>query len=143
MTQLAHANAVTDALERPALSRTARLERWAELLERQPNRQLNTLRQTEHRDRDARNAMRVVDSPISVAFDDALLKYQGLTGDTYGEALGFFQLNDHELHNILCYCHYGPTVSAGEAALLVRRVIARSTRPNLLARLRQLLGRAG
>jgi hypothetical protein len=53
-----------------ALSRTERLERWADLLEREPDRCLGTLAGTEYARTEERDAMRSAGSPITVAFDD-------------------------------------------------------------------------
>jgi hypothetical protein len=59
---------------RPAMTRSQRLERWAELLEREPNRRLNALTGTEYQPSDTRATMRSSDSPLSVAFDDPVLR---------------------------------------------------------------------
>ncbi len=54
---------------RQIMSRNERLERWVELLERNPDRRLSTLHQTEYQPARERAAMRSDGSPISVAFD--------------------------------------------------------------------------
>jgi hypothetical protein len=108
---------------RPAMTRSQRLERWAELLEREPNRRLNALTGTEYQPSDTRATMRSSDSPLSVAFDDPVLRAEGLTGDDYGEAKRFFELSDRQLHNIVCYCHHGMTMTADTAARHVRAAI--------------------
>lgn len=105
------------------MTRTQRLERWAELLEQQPGRILAALEGTEHRPPPDRDVMRGDGSPISVAFDDPTLRAEGLEGDNYGEAKRFFELNDHQLHEIVCYCHVGATMHAGRAAQCVRAAI--------------------
>jgi hypothetical protein len=127
-----------DSPAAPALSGLERLERWAELLEQDPTRQLSTLFETEYQLVGVRETMRASASPISVAANDPLLRAEGLAGDTYGDARRFFALSDHELHNVLCYCHYGATVQAGTAARAVRSVIASRTRPGLVERVRTL-----
>ena len=101
---------------RPPMTRAERLERWAQLLEREPQRQLATLHGTEFRLWTARDQMRSEGSPISVASDDPVLRAEGLTGDTYGEARRFFELSDWQLHEVLCYCHAGTSMSAAAAA---------------------------
>lgn len=49
------------------ISRTKRLERWAELLEQNPTRPLATLHQTEYQPIRARGAMRADGSPFSAS----------------------------------------------------------------------------
>lgn len=107
----------------PAMDRTQRLERWAKLLERQPNRLLTALIGTEYRSSPEREIMRGEGSPISVAFEDSILRDEGLKDDTYGEAKRFFELTDNELHEIVCYCHVGETMQSSWAALSVRAAI--------------------
>ena len=113
----------SDEPRTPVLSRTARLERWADLLERDPLRHLNTLPGTEYEESVARNRMRIADSPISVAFGDPVFRMDGLKGDTYGDAKRFFDLTDWQLHEIVCHCHYGGKMTAGAAAGRVRGAI--------------------
>jgi hypothetical protein len=102
------------------MDRTQRLNRWSDLLERQPTRLLTALTGTEYRATLERDAMRSDNSPISVAFEDKLLRDQGLQDDTYGEAKRFFELTDNQLHEIVCYCHVGATMQASRAAASVR-----------------------
>jgi hypothetical protein len=116
-----------------AATRIERLERWAELLERNPTRALATLHQTEHQPIAERYAMRGNGSPISVAFDDPILRAAGLESDSYGEAKRFFELSDNQLHNLVCYCHFGTTVSAATAAHHIRTTLMRP--PGLVGRL--------
>src|SRR5262245_36002918 len=105
---------------RPALTRRERLQRWAELLERQRDRRLATLHGTEYQPPERRAEMRSSDSPITVAFDDPVLRADGLKSDTYGEAKRYFELSDWQLHEIVCYCHLGETMSAASAAKRVK-----------------------
>ena len=121
----------------PAMSRRERLERWAELLERNPQQPLSTLHETEYRPALERAAMRSDCSPISVAFDDAVLRAAGLENDSYGEAKRFFELTDNQLHRLVCYCHFGATLSAANAAHHVRAISTGAHR-GLLARLRDI-----
>lgn len=126
--------------ERPAMTRAERLERWAELLERQPDRRLATLHQTEYQPFGTRDTMRSDGSPISVAFADPVLRAEGLNGDSYGEARRFFELTDGQLHEILCYCHFGETVNAAAAAQYVREAL-RPREPGLFARMQAAIVR--
>lgn len=109
---------------RTPLTRDERLIRWAELLERQPERRLNTLLETEYQAWETREAIRVANSPISVAFDDPVLRADGMKDDCYGEAKRFFGISDQQLHSIVCYCHFGTTMSAEAAALRIRSTVA-------------------
>jgi hypothetical protein len=125
----------------PVMSRSERLERWAVLLEQQPNRRLNTFFETEYENPARRDALRPIGSPISVAFEDPRLRAAGLKGDTYGEAKGFFDVSDWELHMIVCYCHYGAIMSARTAASAVRAIIAETAHPSVVGWARRHLDR--
>lgn len=106
------------------LTRDQRLERWAVALERLGDAPLRTLRETEHKHHYKRLLMREDNSPLTVAYDEPILRSAGLQDDTFGEARYFFGLSDWDLHNILCYCHSGATVRASDAASRVRAVRA-------------------
>lgn len=120
-----------------SLTRKERLERWAELLDQSRNRHLATLYETEHQSAVMRNTLRSDGSPISVAFDDPILRAAGLEDDTYGEALRFFELRHWQLHDVICYCHFGATVHAETAAGIVRSILS-GKRSGLAGRLRAL-----
>ena len=102
------------------MSRRERLERWAELLERQPNRRLSTIEGTEFGSRREREAKRADHSPLTVAFEDPALRAEGLRGDRVGDAVEFFDLSHDEVHRLVCYCHHGQTVAPGIIATRVR-----------------------
>ena len=108
----------------PAMTRGKRLERWAELLEREPNRRFATLHQTEYQPIESRGTMRSVGSPISVAFDDPILRAEGLEDDSYDSAKRFFEITDRQLHEIICSCNYGTSMTGGIAARHVRAAMA-------------------
>jgi hypothetical protein len=110
-------------IHRPPMTRAERLQRWAELLERQPERRLVTLSGTEHVAPDLRAMMRAKDSPISVAFEDPQLRAEGLSDDSYGEAKRFFELTDWQLHEIVCHCYHGARMPASAASRGIRRAI--------------------
>jgi len=121
----------------PRMSTQERREHWAQLLEREPDRRLRTLYETEYQPYSLRETMSCDDSPVSVAFADEVLRDQGLADDTYGEAKRFFDLSDRQMHGILCYCCYGKTMSASTAAQAIRRVIAAENHPSWFTRLCQ------
>jgi hypothetical protein len=119
----------------PALTRQERLELWAERLERNPQRLLRALHETEYQRPNVRDGMRRDDSPISVALEEPALRASGMASDTYGEAKRFFELNDEELHRVVCYCHYGDNLSAAAAARAVRTILS-GRQPGMFARIR-------
>ncbi len=103
-----------------------RLERWADLLEQNPNRLLRPFDRLEYiRDARVRHAQRVGDSPLTVAFEDPVLRSEGLKSDSVGDAMKFFDLSDNTTHYILCYCHLGPEVTGGFVASRIRQFATR------------------
>lgn len=116
---------ITTELQPPVMDRRQRLERWAELLGRDPDHSLAALHGTEYRSSIDRDAMRCEGSPLTVAFNDPVLRGQGLSNDTYGEAKRFFDVSDEQLHEIVCYCHVGDMMMASRAACCVRLAIGR------------------
>lgn len=127
---------VDQGYPRQTMSRSERLERWAQLLERNPQRRLTTLRETEYQPDSARTIMRADGTAISVAFHDPVLRDAGLKNDSYGEAKRFFELTDGQLHEVICYCHLGETVSAATAARHIRWVLT-GKQPGMLARMHE------
>jgi hypothetical protein len=117
-----------------AMSRRERLEHWAELLERQRNRRLSTIEGTEFGSRRERDAKRADHSPLTVAFEDPVLRIEGLRSDRVGDAAEFFDLSHGEVHRLVCYCHYGRTVSAGIVAARVRMMAQQSDPATLSSR---------
>jgi hypothetical protein len=116
------------------MSRRERLERWAELLERQPNRRLSTIEGTEFGSRREREAKRSDHSPLTVAFEDPVLRAAGLRGDRVGDAVEFFDLSHGEVHRLVCYCHYGRTVTPGTVAAGLRMMAQQNERATLSSR---------
>lgn len=106
----------------PVLSKRERLDRWAELLEREPDRLLGTLDEIEWKPRAERQVMRADNSALSIAFADPIMRAAGLASDRFGDAVGFFQISEHDAHIVLCSCHGGDTMRADEAARRVRGI---------------------
>jgi hypothetical protein len=104
----------------PELSRRERLERWAELLEQEPEQRLRALHGIEYGSTSERAAYRADGSPLSVAYGDPVLRAAGLAGDTVGDAAEFFGLSHEQLHFLLCFCHHGETLAAASLARQVR-----------------------
>ncbi|WP_296743564.1 hypothetical protein [Mesorhizobium sp.] len=121
----------------PAMTRRERLERWAMLLEQNPERCLSAFPGTEFMSLDVRSKAQCLGSPLSVAFADPILCAQGLKDDTYGEAKRFFELADWQLHAIVCHCHVGGTMKAGWAAVQVRSAF--KEQGQLFSRLREAM----
>jgi hypothetical protein len=104
------------------LTRRERLERWAELLERQPKRRLRSLGEIEFTPEEKRPELRSDESPITVAFEDAVLRADGLKGDTLGDAMEYFDLSERSAHRLLCSCMNGWSMEAGSTARKVHRL---------------------
>jgi hypothetical protein len=109
------------------MSRRDRLERWAECLEREPQRPLRSLDGIEYGTETQRREARENNSPLSVAFADPVLREEGLRGDKLGDALDFFEMSHGEAHRVLCSCMHGRTMQAGDVAKRVRDAVS----PNL------------
>ena len=106
------------------LTRGERLERWAELLEREPLRRLRTLEGTEWQLQAQKSLMRADGSPLTVAYNDPLLRAAGLQSDTLGDAMRFFELSEDEAHHVVCYCMHGRTVEGRAATKAIRAIAA-------------------
>lgn len=121
-------------LERLAvpMERDDRLRRWIQLLEAEPQRALRTLQGTEFRPCQERDVMRCDNSVMAVAFEDPVLRTEGLTGDTYGRCKAFFGLSDQQLHYVVCHCHGGAAMSAQTAADRLTMCLPRSTQAGIL-----------
>ena len=129
--RVAHVQANVE--QHQSMSRRERLERWAEVLERQPSH-LRSIENVEFGDPHVSASRRADGSPLSVAFQDPILRAAGLRGDTIGDALEFFGVSRGDLHCIVCSCHYGRTVSSSAAVSRVRAVAQREDRLAPLSR---------
>src|SRR5919112_155441 len=74
---------VADVQPRP-LSREERLQRWIDLLERDPARRLNSLGEIEFKPPAERALIREDNSPLTVAYEDPVLRADGLASDRQG-----------------------------------------------------------
>ncbi len=77
--------------------------------------------------------LRADNSPLTVAFQDPVLRASGLASDNLGEAIRFFELSDRQTHRMLCTCMHGFSMSAGQAARIVRGLA--SPVPRIVARI--------
>ena len=105
---------------RPPMTRVERLERWADSLDHEPDRVLTSIEEIEWKPEVERGDMRAESSALTVAFEDPVLRAEGLASDRLGDAVTFFRLTDDEAHFALCSWAYGRTMQAGLAALRVR-----------------------
>ena len=106
----------------PPLTRRERLQRWADLLSRDPHRQLKALSRVEFYAERERALMRGENTPISVAAADPVLREAGLHGDTLGDAQKFFELSSAEAHYLLCDCHFVGQMNGEGVAQRIRAV---------------------
>lgn len=123
---------------RARLSQHERLSRWAAMLERAPERRVTALSGTEYQLPAERDAMRCDNSPLTVAWEDPVLRDQGLAGDRFEDAKAFFGLSNRQLHDLVCHCLNGETVSTQLIARRVR-ILASRLAPGPLGRLWQSL----
>jgi hypothetical protein len=126
------ADILPSCLQARPLSKRERLELWVEALEREAGRRLRTLFEIEYVPAAKRARLRADGSPLSVAFSEPRLRAEGLAGDTIGDATAFFGISEMELHDILCFCHSGATMSAESAAARVRAAATREGGRKLL-----------
>ena len=105
---------------RPPMTREQRLRRWADVLKRLGSNPLEALRWVEFYAEPERRRLRRDGSPIALAFADPVLRADGLSGDTLGDAQLYFGLSDDEAHQLLCDCHYQGTLTGRSAARRVR-----------------------
>ncbi len=124
--ELRHLADIGVAPSRTALTRRERLERWAEILDRDPERRLKTLEEMEFVPRDERALMRADNSPLTIAFQDPVLREEGLGSDRLGDAKLFFGLSEGQAHRLLCSCMNGRAIHSGLAARRVRGIVTRS-----------------
>ena len=111
-------------VEGQTLSRRDRLQRWADLLSRDPHRQLKALSRVEFYAERERALLRGENTPISVAVADPVLREAGLHGDTLGDAQSFFELSAAEAHYLLCDCHFVGQMDGEGVAQRIRKVAA-------------------
>lgn len=123
---------IVDAETLP-MTRRARLDRWAELLDKEPQRRLRTLEELEYVRHSERALMRGDDTPLTVAFADPVLRAAGLKSDRYGDATAFFDLSEGDAHRLLCSCLNGRVMESARVAKRVRAIADRSREKLMLA----------
>ncbi len=107
--------------------RRARLERFAGLLDMHEG-ELQLFSGIEYMSSVHREAVRVDNSALALAFRDPMFRAEGLAGDRLGDAMRFFALTAGETHLLLCDCRYGArSVAAQRIALRAREIAARQS----------------
>ena len=134
LTRRAEVLAVGNGQDRKKLRR-ARLERWAVLLEKHQGR-LVPLERVEYLRVEEQHTLRGEDSPLTVAFEDPILRAEGLRSDRLGDAIEFFSLTHDEAHYLLCDCHYSGQMNASGVASRIRGYARRMTFGDMLGRIR-------
>lgn len=124
---------VTEDASTPRLSRRERLDRWANILETH-NGPLAALRQIEYLSPEMRRAYRDPNSPLTVAYQDPVLRDDGLTGDSLGEVSDYFEMTNEDTHRLLCDCHYHGTMTGAGLAARLRHFAGRGERSGLWER---------
>jgi hypothetical protein len=107
--------------ERPRMTRGERLERWAAVLEQHPGPMMPFIRIESYSWPERKN-LRGDDTPVALAFRDPMLRADGLAGDTFGDACGYFELSNGQAHRLLCDCHYRGTMTGAKVAAHLRSV---------------------
>jgi hypothetical protein len=117
------------------LLRRERLYRFADVLDRFRGR-VTLLTQAEYLPESERMLLRDDQSPLTLAFNDPVLRAEGLEGDHYGDAVRFFQLTQWEAHELLCDCHYTVPITSGKIARRARLIGNRQSLGELWERAR-------
>ncbi|WP_299642770.1 hypothetical protein [Devosia sp.] len=128
--------ALSDAIT--ILDRREKITRWAAALDTHGGA-LNALRGIEYLPYAQRRAYRRGDSPLSIAFNDPVLRTAGLAGDTLGDAMDFFEISSDDAHQLLCDCHYRGSMTGRGLARRLRRFAAGES-GGFLAWLGRMLG---
>jgi hypothetical protein len=105
------------------MTRQRRLARWIEVLEGNAERKLRSLHEIEFLSRSQRRQCRADNSPLTVAYEDPLLRAAGLRGDRVGDCTDFFELSDRQMHHAFCSCHVGISLTGMQAAQRLRHLL--------------------
>ncbi|HWK65028.1 MAG TPA: hypothetical protein VNS34_08815 [Rhizobiaceae bacterium] len=123
------------------LFRWERLNLWADALERHHG-QLSALRRLEYLSPDELRTYRGANTPLTIAFDEPALRTAGLSGDSLGDAMDFFELTERDAHRLLCDCHYHGAMTGSGLARRIRGHARSTERRARWARVfRRMLGR--
>ena len=102
------------------MTRVERIQRWIELLERDPTRRLHAIPEIEYMLPGDRPHARADDSPLTIAFEDPVFRAQGLASDKLGDTMRFFELTESEAHHAFCSCLGGHMMDSSAFARRLR-----------------------
>ena len=103
------------------MTRAERLERWARMLEQHvgPILALNGIEYLRCKER---RELKGDHAPMTIAFADPILRDQGLSGETLGETMDFFELSNQAVHELFCDCHHRGTMTGSGLAESLREI---------------------
>src|SRR5271169_5490720 len=133
--EIRHKAEVSTVVEDLGEQRRRRLRHLAAVLELHKGT-LNLLSRIEFSPQAKRLLLRADSSPLTVAYNDPILRKEGLAGDTLGDAMNFFSLSHQEAHHLFCDCHYVGPARPEKVAARVKSVANRVTFRQLWARIR-------
>ena len=105
------------------LTHGQRLERWIALLQADPGRKLRSLHEIEHLSAACRRECRAENSPLTVAYEDPILRLAGLKQRPCRRLHRVFEMTDKQMHHAFCSCHVGASLTGQEAAERLRHVM--------------------
>lgn len=115
--------------DRPMTQRE-RLNRWAEVLEKEPDRRLRPLLRVELYAERERDLLRGDETPLALAYADPVMRADGLSSDRLGDARTYFGLGGGDIHALVCDCRYQGRMRASDVARRLRAL----AHPNPFAR---------
>jgi hypothetical protein len=111
-----HEELAAMAVPSPALPTTSaeKLWRWACLLFAPGAEPVRLMDRLEYLSNGELALYHRAGSALAFAANDPVLRETGLRNDTAGEAMRFFGLTRHELHELACTCHQADSMTAAE-----------------------------
>ena len=128
-----------EAIPSGVVTRAEQLERWANLLEQYVG-QIHALNGIEYLRCKERRELKGDHAPMTIAFADPILRGQGLSGDTLGEAMDFFGLSNQAVHELFCDCHHRRTMTGSGLAESLREIARPPETIGLWQRLMSIFG---
>lgn len=132
--QTTHATDLALETAKPRIRRSVRqerLERLADLFERYDG-EIQLLSRMEYMPSRQRRNLTQDYSPAWLAFQDQRFRDEGLASDRLSDIMRFFELSDHEAHELLCNCHYYGHVTASMVAERARELARKKTTGQVL-----------
>jgi hypothetical protein len=133
LTKVAHVHA--EGAQEYRLLRRERLRRFADVLDRFQG-PVSLLSRVEYLPASEQMLLRDDQSPLTVAFNDPVLRAEGLEGDRFVDAIRFFQLTRWEAHELFCDCHYSGRITPAKIARRARLIANRQSVGELWERAR-------